>query len=121
MTIYEQIRDAMQEKNGMIVTSGFIRAELKKKFGVNFASVIPSDFCYNRLNKGIHFKKDDRLFEYLGRNSYKCLGEKYPYTGKIYQKPQGSKTDIVVGSWVNGNLEYPFLKSQTFPIRTIGT
>ncbi len=107
MTIYEQIKNLMKGKNGMVVTSGFIKENLKKKFGVNINSVLPSDFCYNRVNDGIHFQKDNRLFEYIGRNSYKYLGEKYPYTGKIWQKPQGSKTEKIVGDWDKGNLKYP--------------
>jgi hypothetical protein len=97
----------MQGKKSMVVASAFIKAELNKKFGVDVNSVIPSDFCYNRVNSGIRFRNDNRLFEYLGKSAYKYLGEKYPYTGKIYHKPQGSKEDIVVESWVNGNLKYP--------------
>lgn len=107
MTTYEQIREVMHGQNGVVVTSAFLKAEVKRKFGTNINSIIPSDFCYNRVNSGIRFSKDNRLFEYLGRSAYKYLGEKYPYTGKIYHKPQGSKTDIVVGSWVSGNLKYP--------------
>jgi hypothetical protein len=75
MTIYEQIKKVMEGRNGMVMTSEFIKAKVKEKFGVNVDSVIPSDFCYNRINNGIQFKKENRIFEYLGRNQYKYLGE----------------------------------------------
>lgn len=107
MTAYEQIREVMQGKNGMVVTSAFIKNEVNKRFRVDIDSVIPSDFCYNRTNNGIRFSEDNRLFEYLGKGAYKYLGEKYPYSGKVYHKPQRSKSENVVGSWVNGNLKFP--------------
>lgn len=111
MTIYEQIKKVMEGRNGMVVTSGFIKGKVKDKFGVNINSVIPSDFCYNRVNDGMNFRKDNRLFEYVERNSYKYLGENYAYAGKIRHKPSRSKTENIVGSWVNGNLKYPTDKS----------
>lgn len=104
MTIYERIKKIMEGKNGMVVTSTFIKNELKNKYRANVRSVLPSDFCYNRRNDGIEFKKENRLFEYVGRNAYRYLGEKYPYTGKIYQRKLGSVKDISNGYWVNGQL-----------------
>lgn len=82
MTIYEQIKKVMEGKNGTVVTSTFIKNELKKRYGANVGSVLPSDFCYNRTNDGIDFKEDDRLFEYVKRNEYKYLGEKYRTPGR---------------------------------------
>ena len=106
MTIYEQIKEVMKGKDGMVFTSKDIRDELKNRFGTNVRSVLPSDFCYNRLNKGIGFEENNRLFEYV-EGKYKYLGENYPYTGKIYHKPYGSETETLVGYWVNGNRTYP--------------
>lgn len=107
MTIYEQIKEVMKGKDGEVVSSAFIKTEVNKRYGVDVSSVIPSDFCYNRVNDGIHFKKENRLFEYIDRNSYKYLGENYPYTGRVYHKPSGSKSETLVGYWVNGHLRYP--------------
>lgn len=97
----------MEGKNGMVVTSRFIKSELKNKFGAHLSSVMPSDFCYNRVNDGIGFRKDNRIFKYIRRNAYEYIGENYPYTGKIYHKPYRSKTEIIVGEWLNGNMKYP--------------
>ncbi len=109
MTLYEQIKKVMEGKNGMVVTSSFVKSELERKYGINIniSSVLPSDFCYNRVNDGIDFRKDNRLFKYNGRNAYEYLGEGFPYTGKIYHKPYKSKEEIVVGEWINGEMKYP--------------
>lgn len=106
MSIFEQIKKVMEgKKKDEFITSADLKSELKEKFEVNISSVLPSDYCYNRLNDGISFKKETRLFEYLGRDKYRYLGENYPFTGKIYHRPYKSKTDYVVGSWVNGKFE----------------
>lgn len=62
--------------------------------GTPRGSVIPSDYCYNMINKGIAF--DFHLFESLDEGRYKCLGPDHPYSGPIYWK--GEK----VGEWENG-------------------
>ena len=63
--------------------------------GTNRTSVIPSDYCYNIINK-LSSSFTIRLFESLGAGNYKCLGENYPYVGDIYWK------DKKVGSWIKG-------------------
>jgi len=77
------------------------------KYGINPGSIIPSDYCYNRINDGIEFRRDNRLFRYLGYNQYEYLGEGYPYSGYIYHKPVKSKKEVIVGEWINGELKYP--------------
>lgn len=62
--------------------------------GTNRTSVIPSDYCYNRTNKGINF--ENHLFEHLGSARYKVLGANYDYEGPILWK--GDK----VGEWRKG-------------------
>ena len=92
LTIDQKMVIAVQE---MIDTYGHgyvaTRAELKDfildKYNIADGSMIPSDYCYNRVNDGIALSKPT-LFEYLGRNSYRCLGENYPYSGDIYHKEQ---------------------------------
>lgn len=89
------------------VGTEFSRSEIvglvSEKFGRNPDSVIPSDYCYNRLNSGINYEKYLHLFEYTDRNTYKYLGVDYPYTGKIYHKPKGG-CEICVGEWVDGKI-----------------
>ena len=70
---------------------------------LNYDSVLPQDYCYNRMNDGIAFKDHVHLFEYLGRNRYRLLGDRYPYTGEIIHKPKQSP-EVIVGKWEQGKL-----------------
>ena len=67
------------------------RAELihfvHNKYDIKKGSIIPSDYCYNLINNGIDLSKPT-LFEHIGRSSYRCLGEHYPYNGNIYHNEQ---------------------------------
>lgn len=101
MTIYEQLKDLLQDEKGYQITAAQIKALMKEKYGTNASSIIPSDYCYNRCNDGIDF--DKHIFEYLGRNTYKYLGEGFPYSGKIFHKPVKQKFEKVLGEWINGN------------------
>ena len=69
----------------------------------NPTSIIPSDYCYNRLNNGINYEKYLHLFEYTVDKNYRYLGPNYPYSGKIFHKPRGS-FEVVVGELKNGVL-----------------
>ena len=75
---------------------------LESTFGTNRKSVIPSDYCYNRTNKGIEFSKSTRLLLFLGDGMYECLGENYNFNGDVYTREKGSKVDVVVGTWKEG-------------------
>lgn len=68
----------------------------------NETSILPSDYCYNRINLDIanDFEKRMHIFEYVKKNVYRFLGENVSYTGDIEYK------NIVVGSWKNGNIVY---------------
>ena len=99
MNIYDQIKEVLKGREGETITATEIRDEVSRKFGTNKGSIIPSDYCYNRDNDGI--KHDKYIFEFLDSNTYKFLGENYPYTGKIWHKPVNAK-ERVVGEWRNG-------------------
>lgn len=71
---------------------------LGAQFQTNSGSIIPSDYCYNRVNKGIDFQKKPRLFSFLGDGMYECLGENYLFTGDV----RNASNEAVVGSWENG-------------------
>jgi hypothetical protein len=98
--IYERIKEALEGKLGSVVSSSKVKELLKVKYGINESSVIPSDYCYNRINAGIKF--DKHIFEYIERGKYKYLGENYSYTGLIFSKPTGQGKEIIVGEWKNG-------------------
>ncbi|MDH5161742.1 DUF7225 domain-containing protein [Heyndrickxia oleronia] len=100
MTIYEQIKLALNGRINEIVSPSELKRSLQELYGTNPDSVILSDYCYNRYNNGINFNQ--HLFEYINRSSYKYLGENYLYTGLIFQKPKGLKSETIVGEWVNG-------------------
>lgn len=86
LTIYEQIKMVLADRVGNIVKSSEVKKVLLEMFGTKPNSVILSDYCYNRYNAGISFKQ--HLFVYMGRNTYKYIGERAPYTGFIFQKPK---------------------------------
>jgi hypothetical protein len=103
MTIYEQIKEALINKEGSNISSTFVKKELKEKFGTNPSSVLISDYCFNRTNDGINFEIHPHLFEFKERNQYIYLGEKHKYSGKIYHKPIHGKLKEY-GEWENGKL-----------------
>ena len=80
---------------GHIVSSKEIKKMLHERYEINEDSVIPSDYCYNRINDGIKLSWPT-LFEYVKDGEYRCLGENYPYNGDIYHKK------FVVGKCENG-------------------
>jgi hypothetical protein len=91
---------------GCEISSQEIRQLMKARFGTNPGSVLPADFCYNRVNLDSRFLKNPTLFEYIAESGlYKCLGA-YPYNGDIYHRPKGEKEDIKVGVCENGKRRF---------------
>ena len=64
-------------------------------------SIVPSDYCYNRYNKGLKTFEGPFLFEYVDINQYRILGENYKYTGNIIHKPKFG-SEYIVGQWNDG-------------------
>ena len=64
------------------------------------SSLIPSDYCYNRINADpASFQRC--LFVWETSGLYRYVGENYPYTGAVIWKPQNSH-ERQVGEWKNG-------------------
>lgn len=110
MTIDEQMKTIVDE----IISEYGIHhkislKELYELLGARFqtksGSIIPSDYCYDRVNKGIDFHKKPRLFAFLGDGMYECLGENYPFNKPAYTHGRDDKCDIEVGRWNNGVFE----------------
>ena len=106
MTIDEQMTVVVNELADIFGTEHIIsRAELisivHERFQTSPGSIIPSDYCYNRINNGITLKKPT-LLNFLGSGNYQCLGDNYCFDGPIYHRPKGESTDIVVGHCVDG-------------------
>lgn len=72
-----------------------------EKTGANRSSIIPSDYCYNRRNRGIKFPQMC-LFERLETGNYKYLGPNYSYSGPVYFRERGMREDRIDGEWKNG-------------------
>ena len=107
MTIDEQmtlIINELIEKYGLHYKAHRIEIceLLSDRFGTNITSVIPSDYCYNRTNKGIEFLEKPRLLSFHGNGIYECLGENYLFSGPVYTREVGAANDVEVGFWRNG-------------------
>lgn len=108
MTNIERVRIAMSKFK---VGSSFERAEIieivQSEFpndAISSTSIIPSDYCYNLMNKDKLSNKqlcDFNIFEHEDRNSYVYLGESYLYNKEIYHRPKSGKK-YVIGRWING-------------------
>lgn len=87
----------------------FTRSEILKLVTDLYGNmeVIPSDYCYNRVNNGIDIEKNLRehkcLFEYISKNRYKYLGVGKTYNGLLYHQPTGMP-ECIVGQITNGIL-----------------
>ena len=114
MTIDEKMIAAVKEMIdiygiGHLVTTAELHAFVGERYKIISGSIIPSDYCYNRVNDGIALTKPT-LFEYVERGTYRCLGERYPYNGDIYHKEQ------LVGSCVNGERQVFGISEKVEPI-----
>ena len=121
MNIHEQMQiitaELISEYGiGYRVSTCELKTLVSARFGTNEGSVIPTDYCYNRVNKGIRFLERTPLFAYVGRGVYECLGENYRFNGPVYTHAKGEKSEIIVGDWKDGfftsnsNWELHFLK-----------
>ncbi|MFS0576627.1 hypothetical protein AB1K83_13395 [Sporosarcina sp. 179-K 3D1 HS] len=111
MKIYDQLREILLGREGEIVTTKKLKFQLENRYGTNPGSIILSDYCYNRWNKGISFNQ--HLFEYVTKSTYKYLGERAAYTGLIFHRPKGAAQENVVGEWRAGvKLMYTAEQSQ---------
>ena len=104
-SILDKVIDTFKDTpiNTELTRSEIIR-RVTEKHGCNPTSVIPSDYCYNRLNNGINYEKYLHLFEYTDSKTYRYLGLNFPYTGKIIHKPKGG-CEIIVGELIDGVLK----------------
>ena len=104
MTLSEQIVSVFTDDDkGRLFTRDEIIQKVTKKYNTNKLSVIPSDYCYNRINNDIkrNFDKRVHIFEYINKNEYVYLGVDSEYNGLIYHKSVKSKLRVI-GEWRNG-------------------
>jgi hypothetical protein len=97
LTTRQKMLSAFGDKHlGEVLTRQRIIAEVLETFpGTKPGSVIPSDYCYNILNRDPSSFKC-RLFEWDSQGQYKVLGSNFDYEGPLYWKGQK------IGEWRKG-------------------
>ena len=69
----------------------WFKTELSKQFKRSEDSYIPSDYCYNRTNKGIKYNNQPHYFLHIGRGKYRYVGKNYNFTGNVESNPRIKK------------------------------
>jgi hypothetical protein len=64
---------------GEVYETGCIKIVVRKETGISKDSIIPTDFCYNKENKGTENREHPRLFEWVSQGKLRYLGEGYSY------------------------------------------
>lgn len=72
-----------------------IKNEICRISDYSHHSILPSDYCYNLINKGLTSFRF-HIFEWLVLGQYKYLGPGYKYSGPIFWKGR------IVGNWESG-------------------
>lgn len=73
LKILDKLINALKNKENEIFTrEEIIHFVIEKYPSTNRTSIIPSDYCYNKKNKG---SSQDELFEYIEISKYKYLGK----------------------------------------------
>lgn len=85
------------------IPSHILQREIERLGGYRRDSVLPSDYCYNAINKAA-FSFQHRVLVRVGRGRYKYVGPNYAYTGLVMWKPKGQE-ERQVGVWENGDCE----------------
>lgn len=99
--VVDQAAYQLQNKFGdEPIPTGMLQREIERIGGYRPGSVLPSDFCYNLINRA-SFSGREPLLERVGRGRYRYLGPNHPYTGPIYWKPREGQ-ERQIGSWVDG-------------------
>ena len=117
MNIFEQVVDVCESRSQRIFSAKEVIDFVEEKFRSNKSSVIPSDYCYNRINQGIDFTRHAFV---LAEGKYRFVGKDFSYSGAI---SAGGKKERVVGLWKNGKFclweDFPKV-SKVHPKRTLG-
>ena len=88
-----------QHGEGSIPREALMR-EVEMSGGYRRDSVIPSDYCYNVINKAPYSFQHPVLVR-VERGRYKYVGPGYRYIGSVVWKPKGG-AERQVGTWSAG-------------------
>lgn len=117
MSIFKQVIEICKAQKQDYFSAKEIIDLVEKEFGSNRSSIIPSDYCYNRINQGIAFTKHAFIFT---EGKYRFVDIDFAYSGPIFAD---GKKKRIVGLWENGKFvlweDFP-LVSKEHPKRTSG-
>lgn len=85
------------------IPSDVFKREIERIGGYGKDSVIPSDYCYNVINKA-PFSFRHLVLVRVGRGRYQYVGPNFAYTGPVLWKPK-QQNERQVGSWHNGRCD----------------
>lgn len=89
MKVVEEIEELLKSiPIGYKFSANWFKTALSKQYNRSENSYIPSDYCYNRKNKGINYDIQPHYFLRLGRGKYKYVGKNYVFKGEIEEKPR---------------------------------
>lgn len=87
------------------IPRGEIIDEASRIGGYAKSSIIPSDFCYNCVNKDpVSASMANVMFVKVDRGRYKFLGRGQSYSGEVTWTLKGGALRPV-GMWINGNFK----------------
>ncbi len=92
MSILEEIDEFVKSMpTDYEFSTRWFKTKLSQEYNRSMDSYIPSDYCYNRKNNGIDYKKQTHYFLYISRGIYKYVGKNYFYDGIIEHNPRKKK------------------------------
>jgi hypothetical protein len=88
-TILEEVEEYVSLlREGEVITTKQFKKNLSISNNRSEGSYIPSDYCYNRTNKGINYETQPHYFLYVKRGLYKYVGKDYQFNGIIVHEPR---------------------------------
>lgn len=93
--------DAQYREEG--IPADVLMREVERIGGYARGSVLPSDYCYNQINRSA-FSFKHPVLVHVQRARYKYVGPDADYTGLIYWKPKHGQ-EQQVGSWNDGKCQ----------------
>jgi hypothetical protein len=93
--VNEAGRNLQAQSGEELLKAKDIQQEIVRLGGFARGSVLPSDYCYNRINKA-PYSFCYPVFEWVERGKYRYLGPNYDYTGPILWKGKQ------IGEWKCG-------------------
>lgn len=79
-TAFDEILSVGRRKTSAIMSPSEIKSRVEQRNGRTRGSVIHSDYCYKKTNKGSR-PLEERIFFYIEMGKYRFIGLNYAYDG----------------------------------------